>query len=57
MAISLGNVSVVAPIDKLSVVIAVVGSIILFKEKIKWQGWLGLVILIIGTLLLLILMK
>jgi len=53
-AIQLGEVSVVVPLDRLSIIIAVVGAAIIFKEKLNWQSWLGLVALTVGTLLLLV---
>jgi len=53
-AIQLGNVSVVVPLDRLSVIIAVAGSALIFKEKLNRRGWLGLAILTTGTLLLLV---
>jgi transporter family protein len=53
-AIQLGSVSVVVPIDKLSIIISTVGAALIFKEKISWRGWLGLGVLTTGTMLLLI---
>ncbi|MCL2555814.1 MAG: EamA family transporter [Firmicutes bacterium] len=53
-ALQIGNVSIVVPIDRLSIIISVVGATIMFKEKLNWIGWLGLAVLTIGTLLLLI---
>jgi len=53
-AIQLGRLSVVAPIDKLSIVITVVFSFLIFKEKLNVKAIVGLCLLVGGTLLLLI---
>ena len=49
-AIQHGQISVVVPIDKLSVVITVVFSVIFLKEKASSKVWLGLGLLTAGTL-------
>lgn len=51
-ALQLGNVSRVAPIDKLSVAIAIILSVIFLHEKLSWQEAGGVVLIIGGTLLL-----
>ena len=51
-AISNGIVSIVVPIDKLSIVGVVVFSYIFFKEKLSKKALFGLISLIIGTLLM-----
>lgn len=48
-AIAQGQVSVVVPIDKLSILITVIFSLIVFKEKLSWKAWLGLALLTAGT--------
>lgn len=48
-AIAQGQVSVVAPIDKLSVLLTVLFSVLVLKEKLKWKSWLGLGFLVAGT--------
>ena len=53
-ALSLGPVSRVAPIDKLSFVIAVVLGLILFKEKFSWTFGAGVALIAGGVLLTLI---
>lgn len=53
-ALSLGPVSRVAPIDKLSFVIAAVLGLILFREKLTWTFALGLVMIAGGVLMTLI---
>ncbi len=51
-AIQNGLVSVVAPIDKLSVLISVVFSVIFFKEKISKKAIIGFVIMISATMVM-----
>lgn len=51
-AIQQGQVSVVVPIDKLSILITVVFSLIVFKEKLSIKAWLGLGLLTTGTILM-----
>ncbi|EOI6869123.1 EamA family transporter [Yersinia enterocolitica] len=51
MAIKNGNVSQVAPIDKLSVVFAVILAFILFGEKISLIAGLGVTLITAGALM------
>ncbi|MDF7667411.1 EamA family transporter [Orbaceae bacterium ESL0727] len=51
MAIKVGKVSQVAPIDKLSVVFAVILAVILFSEKISLIAGLGVVMIAVGAIL------
>ena len=51
-AIGAGLVSVVVPIDKLSIIVSIAFSYIVFKEKLSKKAFLGLVIMVIGTLLM-----
>ena len=51
-AIAKGHVSVVVPIDKLSILITVVFSYIVFKEKLSKKAALGLGLMVVGTLLM-----
>lgn len=51
-AIGHGDVSVVVPIDKLSILVTVVFSYFVFKEKLSKKALLGLGFMIIGTLLM-----
>jgi bacterial/archaeal transporter family protein len=51
-ALSLGEVSKVAPIDKLSVALAIIISIVFLHEKLTWQEGLGAAMIVGGTLLL-----
>jgi len=50
-AIQLGPVSRVAPIDKLSFVIAVVLGVVLFHEKLNWPLAAGALLIVTGVLL------
>ena len=49
-AIQNGVVSVVVPIDKMSVVITVVFSYFVFKEKLSRKAVIGLILMVLGTL-------
>lgn len=51
-AIQNGQVSVVVPIDKLSILITVAFSVIVLKEKLSLKAWLGLGLLTVGTILM-----
>lgn len=51
-AIQNGIVSVVVPIDKLSILITVIFSYIVFKEKLTKKSFIGLCLMIIGTLVM-----
>lgn len=51
-AIQNGEVSVVVPIDKLSILVTVAFSYIVFKEKLSKKAFLGLTLMVVGTLLM-----
>ncbi len=51
-AIQTGVVSVVVPIDKMSIVVAIAFSYFVFKEKLSKKALLGLCLMVIGTLLM-----
>ncbi|OCG70761.1 hypothetical protein A9G43_07000 [Gilliamella sp. Occ3-1] len=51
MAIKEGKVSQVAPIDKLSVVFAVVFAVVLFGEKISLLAGVGVAMIAVGAIL------
>ncbi len=51
-ALQLGEVSKVAPIDKLSVVVAMVLAFLVLGERFSWQQWLGGGLIVAGTLVL-----
>ncbi|KAF2329058.1 EamA family transporter [Flavobacterium daemonense] len=50
-ALQMGKVSQVAPIDKLSVAIAIVLSVLFLNEKISPLGIIGVVMIVGGTIL------
>jgi transporter family protein len=51
-ALETGPVSKVAPIDKLSVAIAIGLSVIILKEQVDWKTILGAGLIITGTIIL-----
>ena len=51
-AIGEGLVSVVVPIDKLSIIVTVIFSYVVFKEKLSKKALLGLSLMVVGTLLM-----
>ena len=51
-AIQNGIVSVVVPIDKLSIIVTVIFSYFVFKEKLSKKAFLGLSLMVVGTLLM-----
>jgi len=51
-AIGHGLISVVVPIDKLSILVTVAFSYIVFKEKLSAKGLVGLAFMVAGTLLM-----
>ena len=51
-AIQMGIVSIVVPIDKLSILVTVAFSYFVFKEKLSWKALIGLSLMVAGTLLM-----
>lgn len=51
-AIQNGEVSVVVPIDKLSIIVTVIFSYFVFKEKLSKKAFEGLCLMVVGTLLM-----
>lgn len=51
-AIQKGIVSVAVPIDKMSIIVSITFSYIVFKEKLTKKAFLGLCLMIAGTLLM-----
>ena len=49
-----GEASIVVPIDKLSILVTIVFSYFVFKEKLGKKAFIGLVLIVMGTLVLLI---
>jgi transporter family protein len=51
-AIQKGDVSVVVPIDKLSIIVTVIFSYLVFKEKLSKKAFIGLCLMVVGTLIM-----
>ena len=51
-AIQKGIVSVVVPIDKLSIIVSVAFSYFVFKERLSKKALLGLLLMVVGTLIM-----
>ena len=51
-ALQVGKVSEVAPVDKLSVVVAMALGVLFLGERLEWQHWLGGGLIVSGTLVL-----
>ena len=51
-ALKLGDASRVAPIDKLSVVVAMGLAVVFLGETLAWKHWLGGLLIVSGTLIL-----
>ena len=53
-ALQTGPASVIVPIDKLSILVTVAFSYIVFHEKLSLKSGTGLLLIVVGTLALLI---
>ena len=53
-ALQTGPASVVVPIDKLSILVSIAFSFVVFKEKLSAKAVIGLMLLVAGTLVMLI---
>ena len=51
-ALSLGNASRVSPLDKVSLVFAIVLAAVFLKEKISWQVMLGAGLMVVGAVVI-----
>ena len=51
-AIQNGQVSVVVPIDKISILFTVIFSMIVFKEKLSLKAAVGLILMLVGTVVM-----
>jgi len=51
-ALQLGEASRVAPIDKLSVVVAIVLASLFLHERLTWHQWIGGTLIFTGTVIL-----
>jgi transporter family protein len=53
-ALQIGKVSQVAPVDKLSVALAILLSVLFLGEALTWKNAIGAVLIIAGTLILIL---
>lgn len=53
-ALQIGKVSQVAPVDKLSVALAIIISVLFLGEALTWKSAIGAVLIIAGTLILIL---
>jgi bacterial/archaeal transporter family protein len=53
-ALQIGKVSQVAPVDKLSVALAIIISVLFLGEALTWKSAVGAVLIIAGTLILIL---
>jgi bacterial/archaeal transporter family protein len=53
-ALQLGKVSQVAPVDKLSVALAIILSILFLGEALTWKTGIGALLIISGTIILIL---
>src|SRR6202043_1120700 len=51
-ALQLGEASRVAPVDKLSVVFAIVLAVVFLREQLSWQQWAGGALIVTGAVIL-----
>jgi transporter family protein len=49
-----GPASLVAPIDKLSIVVTIAAAYFLFKERLTRKALVGLVLIVLGTMIMLL---
>jgi transporter family protein len=53
-ALQIGKVSQVTPVDKLSIALTIVLSVIFLKEALSWQTAIGALLIIAGTFVLIV---
>jgi transporter family protein len=53
-ALQIGKISQVAPVDKLSVALAIIISVLFLGEALTWKNAIGAVLIIVGTLVLIL---
>jgi transporter family protein len=51
-ALQLGKASEVAPIDKLSVVVAMLLAVVFLREQLNWLHWLGGALIVSGSIVI-----
>ena len=49
-ALKMGNASLVAPIDKLSVVLVAILGVMFLQEKLLFRNWIGVLLIAIGAI-------
>ena len=50
-ALKMGNASLVAPIDKLSVVLVAILGVVFLHEKLLFRNWMGVLLIAVGAVL------
>jgi len=50
-ALKLGNVAQVAPIDKLSIVLVAIFSVLFLSERLSPENWIGILLISLGAVL------
>ena len=53
-ALQTGPASVIVPIDKLSILVSIVFSYVVFKERLTRKAMIGLIFIVVGTLVMLL---
>ena len=53
-ALQTGPASVIVPIDKLSILVSIAFSYVVFKEKLTKKAFAGLLLIVAGTLVMLL---
>lgn len=53
-ALQTGPASIVVPVDKLSILVTILFSYVVFKEKLSAKAGIGLLLIVVGTMVLLI---
>jgi transporter family protein len=51
-ALQMGEAAQVAPVDKLSVVVAMILAVLVLGERLSWQQWAGGALIVTGTVVL-----
>ena len=51
-AVKFGAVSVVVPLDKLSIAVTVAFSVIFLKERLSVKAWIGFSVILVSTLIM-----
>ena len=51
-ALQLGDASKVAPVDKLSVVVAIILAALFLGEHLTWRHWVGAGLIVTGTIII-----